>query len=56
MVDISAVPDCAEGDIVTILGADGEEFISAEELADKQGSINYEITCDVAPRVPRVYM
>ncbi len=55
MVDITGL-DCREGDIVTIIGRDGDEFISAEELAEGQGSINYEVTCDVAPRVPRVYI
>lgn len=56
MVDITSLPDCQEGDIVTIIGTDGDEVITATELAEKQGSINYEVTCDVAPRVPRVYL
>ncbi len=55
MVDITHVPNCDTGDIVTIIGRDGDECITAGELAQKQGSINYEVTCDVAPRVPRVY-
>ena len=55
MVDITDIPDCDTGDTVTIIGRDGEESISAAEIAEKQGSINYEVTCDVAPRVPRVY-
>lgn len=55
MVDITHIPDCDTGDIVTIIGSDGDERITADELAEKQGSINYEVTCDVAPRVPRVY-
>lgn len=56
MVDISGLDQCREGDIVTVIGCDGDEHISAEELAEKQGTINYEVTCDVAPRVPRVYI
>jgi len=55
MVDITEVEDCDTGDIVTVIGRDGDEVITADELATKQGSINYEVTCDVAPRVPRVY-
>ena len=55
MVDITNLDGCRVGDIVTIIGKDGDEYISADELAQKQGSINYEVTCDVAPRVPRVY-
>lgn len=56
MVDISGIEDCSAGDVVTVIGRDGEECISADELAEKQGSINYEVTCDVAPRVPRIYI
>ncbi|MBE7016682.1 MAG: alanine racemase [Ruminococcaceae bacterium] len=55
MVDITNLDVCRVNDVVTIIGADGDEYISADELAQKQGSINYEVTCDVAPRVPRVY-
>jgi len=55
MVDITHISGCDTGDIVTIIGCDGDECITADELARKQGSINYEVTCDVAPRVPRVY-
>lgn len=56
MVDISALPDCAEGDVVTIIGRDGDEQILAGELAEKAGTINYEVTCAISARVPRVYI
>lgn len=56
MVDISGLEHCETGDIVTIIGTDGDERITADELAAGQGSINYEVTCDVAPRVPRIYI
>lgn len=56
MVDISHIPDCHVEDVVTIIGRDGAECITADDLAQKQGSINYEVTCDVAPRVPRIYL
>lgn len=56
MVDISELDCCDTGDIVTVIGTDGHERITADELAAKQGSINYEVTCDVAPRVPRIYL
>ena len=42
--------------IVTLLGTDGDERIVAQELADLMGTITYEVTCLVAPRVPRVYV
>jgi alanine racemase len=43
------------GDRVTIIGAQGNERVTAEELARRIGTINYEIFCGVSPRVPRVY-
>ncbi|MCM1150301.1 MAG: alanine racemase [Butyricicoccus sp.] len=56
MVDISGVPDCAENDVVTVIGRDGDGQILADELAEKAGTINYEITCAITARVPRVYI
>ncbi len=44
------------GDVVTLLGADGDENISAEELAAHIGTINYEVTTRIPSRVPRVYL
>lgn len=55
MVDVSKIPDVKAGDQVTLIGRDGEEFIPAEELADLTNTINYEITCNISKRVPRVY-
>ena len=55
MVDVSGLPECVPGDVATIIGSDGNETISASELAEKCGSINYEMTCGIAPRVPRIY-
>ena len=43
------------GDAVVLIGRQGEERISAEELAGRLGTINYEVTCGLLPRVPRVY-
>jgi alanine racemase len=56
MVDITDLPECREGDIVTIIGRDGYEVILADELAEKAGTINYEITCAFTNRVPRLYV
>jgi len=36
------------------IGRQGRERITAEEIADKTGTINYEVTCSVSSRVPRV--
>jgi alanine racemase len=38
-----------------LIGAQGGERISAEELAARLGTINYEVTCGISPRVPREY-
>jgi alanine racemase len=43
------------GDRVTIIGNDGDERQTAEDLAQRIGTINYEILCGITPRVPRVY-
>jgi len=47
--------DVAVGREVTLIGKDGDEQITAEELAGHIGTINYEITTRIASRVPRVY-
>jgi alanine racemase len=55
MIDVTNVPDAAVGDIVTIFGNDGNSFISIDELAEKAGTISYELLCAVSPRIPRIY-
>lgn len=55
MVDISEIPGAMEGDRVTLLGADGQERITAEELGELSGRFNYEFVCDLGKRIPRVY-
>lgn len=55
MVDISGIPEAAEGDKVTLLGSDGSEQITAEELGALSGRFNYEFVCDLGKRIPRVY-
>ncbi len=56
MVDVSDIPEAAEGDRVTLLGYDGGEHISAELLGDLSGRFNYELVCDLGKRLPRVYL
>ncbi len=56
MVDVTNIPDVKDGDSVIIMGSDGKNTVSAEELANIAGTINYEIVCDVGKRVPRVYV
>lgn len=56
MVDVSHIPEADMGDCVTLIGRDGDEFISVEELGDLSGRFNYELVCDLGNRVPRVFI
>lgn len=56
MVDLSELPEVKEGDPVVLLGRDGQEEITAQELGKLSGRFNYELMCDISPRVPRVYV
>jgi alanine racemase len=43
------------GEPATLIGVQGEQQITAEDVARRLGTINYEVTCALTPRVPRVY-
>jgi alanine racemase len=53
LLDVTDVPGVERGDRVTLIGADGELSVSAEEIAGIAGTISYEITCGISARVPR---
>lgn len=55
MVDITDIDGAHVGDFVVIMGKNGDEFISAEELGELAGSFNYEMICTLMPRVIRTY-
>ena len=55
MFDISSVDNVHIGDAITILGRDGDEFIPIDFWAKMLNTINYEITCRLKVRLPRVY-
>lgn len=55
MVDVTGIPEAAEGDRVTLLGRDGGESISAELLGGLSGRFNYELVCGLGGRIPRLY-
>lgn len=55
MVDVTDVPETRVEDIVTLVGTDGGEHISVEEIADPSARFNYEMLCNISPRVTRVY-
>ena len=57
-VDLGAAegaPAIAVGDSVTLIGADGQERQRAEDIANRIGTINYEVLCAISRRVPRHY-
>ncbi len=56
MVDVGNIPDAKVGDEVVLIGRQGKESISAEELARLSDTIPYEIVCSVGRRVPRIYI
>jgi alanine racemase len=51
-----AAPAVAVGDTVTVIGCDGGERLTAEDVARRIGTINYEVLCGISPRVPRRYV
>lgn len=55
MINLDSVPDAQFGDEVVLLGVQGEEQITADDLAAAWGTTNYEVVCGMANRVPRIY-
>lgn len=56
MVDVTDIPDAKIGDEVTLMGTDGSEMISADELASWSGTIGYEVLLAATDRVHRVWL
>jgi alanine racemase len=56
MVDISRIEGMQIGDEAVLIGSQGKERLSAEEMARIIGTIGYEIVCNIGQRVPRVYV
>ncbi|MTJ50733.1 alanine racemase [Dolichospermum sp. UHCC 0259] len=54
MLDVSSIPDLQEGEIVTLLGQQGKEQISADDWANCLNTISWEILCGFKHRLPRV--
>lgn len=55
MVDVTEIPEAGIDTEVTLIGRDGDEEITVEELAALSGGFHYELICDLGKRVPRVY-
>lgn len=56
MVDVTDIADVNIGDVVTLIGKDGDDEITCEEIGDISGRFNYEFLCCITRRVPRVYI
>lgn len=56
MVDVTEIPEAKVGDIATLVGTDGAETITMEEIGARSGRFNYETACCLGKRIPRVYV
>lgn len=56
MVDVTDIPDVKVEDVVTLIGKDGDEIITVEELAAISGKFDYEFVCGISQRVERKYV
>ena len=55
MADVTGIPETEFMDEVTLIGKDGSDEITVEELSDLSGRFNYEFVCCLGRRIPRVY-
>ena len=57
MLDVTDIPGVQDGDVVTLLGRDGQgNEIDINEVGALCGTIGYEVVCLIGKRVPRVYL
>lgn len=56
MVDVTDIEDISFGDLVTLVGYNGEEHLPVEVLSDLSGRFNYEFVCDLGKRIPREFI
>jgi alanine racemase len=56
MIDVSHLDNVQIADEVTLVGTDGNETITVEEVSDAEYRFNYEFCCLITPRVPRFYI
>ncbi|HJL17318.1 MAG TPA: alanine racemase [Sandaracinaceae bacterium LLY-WYZ-13_1] len=54
-VDVTELDGCERGEEAVVLGVQGDERLTAEQVGAAAGTIGYEVLCSIAPRVPRVY-
>jgi alanine racemase len=56
MVDVTPLDGVRVGDEAVLIGRQGSDAITAEEVAASMGTISYEVLCRIGPRVPRIYL
>jgi alanine racemase len=56
LIDVTNVPDVAVNDDVILLGQHGNLSVTAEDIGKTAGTLSYEVTCGIGPRVPRIYV
>ena len=56
MIDVTGIESVAPGDVVTLIGSDGNNTIRCEDVAESSGTITNDILCRLGGRLPRVYV
>jgi len=56
MVDVTEIPETKVMDRAVLIGEDGGDRITVEELSELSGRFNYEFVCCLGKRIPRVYV
>ena len=54
MIDVTAIPGVRQGDEVVLIGRQGGDELTAEAVAERLGTISYEVVAELLARVPRV--
>jgi alanine racemase len=55
-IDITATPSLKPGDVVTLLGREGELSLDAQQIARTAGTISYNVLCGISARVDRIFV
>ena len=54
MIDVTDIPGVRPGDEVVLIGSQGDDAITVDEVAERLGTINYEVVSEILARVPRM--
>ena len=54
MIDVTDIPSVSQGDEVVLIGSQGQETLTVDQVADQLGTINYEVVAEILARVPRL--